>query len=60
MESKKILPKIKMFMWLLENNLLLTKNNMAKKGWIEDLSCCFCNQPESIDLLDLLWAWPIY
>jgi hypothetical protein len=37
--------------WLLENNLLLTKNNMAKKGWIGDLSCCFCNQPESIDQL---------
>jgi hypothetical protein len=60
MESKKILPKIKMFMWLLENNLLLTKNNMAKKGWIEDLSCIITNPRVWWGLLDLLWAWPIY
>ena len=53
----KIPPKIKMFMLFIENKVLLTKDNMARRGWIGDLSCCFCYQHESIDHLFLAIQW---
>jgi hypothetical protein len=40
-------PKIKIFMWLLENNVLLTKENMVRRNWNGDTSCGFCDYFES-------------
>jgi hypothetical protein len=47
----KIPPKIKIFMWLLENKALLTKDNMIKRKWKGDQTCSFCSQDETIDHL---------
>jgi hypothetical protein len=42
--------KIKVFMWFLESNVLLTKdNNLIRKNWNGDASCCFCEHVESVD-----------
>jgi hypothetical protein len=43
----KIPPKIKIFMWLLENNVLLTKENMVRRNWNGNTSCGFCDEFES-------------
>ena len=58
-------PKIKMFMWFLENNVLLTKDNLQKGTGVvilpapsvinlNQLITSFCNQFESIDHLFLV------
>lgn len=47
--KSKIPPKIKIFMWFLENNVLLIKDNLISKRWIGDASCCFCDQEEYVD-----------
>jgi hypothetical protein len=47
----KIPPKIKMFMWCLENGIPLTKDNLKKINWMGDYNCCFCNQIGTIDHL---------
>jgi hypothetical protein len=36
---------------LLENNALLTRDNMAKRGWTGDTSCAFCAHNENIEHL---------
>lgn len=38
----KIQLKIKIFMWLLTNDAILTKDNLVKRKWIGDSSCMFC------------------
>jgi hypothetical protein len=43
--------KIKNFTWLLENNAILTRDNMVKRKWNGDPSCCFCNQMETVEHL---------
>jgi asparagine synthetase B (glutamine-hydrolysing) len=46
-------PKIKVFTWFLENNLLLTKYNLTKKsGWVIP-AAVFCDQAQSSDHLFL-------
>ncbi|WVZ79760.1 LOW QUALITY PROTEIN: hypothetical protein U9M48_027301 [Paspalum notatum var. saurae] len=47
----KIPPKIKIFLWFIENNVLLTKDNTIKRKWDGDPICYFCNQKETIDHL---------
>jgi hypothetical protein len=47
----KIPYKIKIFTWLLENNAVLTKDNMKKRKWAGDPSCMFCPQYESLEHL---------
>jgi len=47
----KIPYKIKIFIWLLEQNAILTKDNMIKRGWVGDPACYFCSLPESCDHL---------
>jgi len=37
----KIPAKIKFFIWLIENNAILTKDNMIKRNWIGDPHCYF-------------------
>jgi hypothetical protein len=43
--------KIKVFMWLLNKNAILTKDNMIKKNWQGDQHCKFCDQDENINHL---------
>jgi hypothetical protein len=43
--------KIKVFMWLLSKNAILTKDNMIKKNWQGDQHCKFCDQYENINHL---------
>jgi hypothetical protein len=44
----KIPLKIKIFMWLIQLNAILTKDNLAKRKWQGDKRCSFCNEEESI------------
>jgi hypothetical protein len=39
----KVPAKIKIFLWLVENNAILTKDNMLKRRWKGDASCYFCD-----------------
>lgn len=43
--------KIKIFMWLMANNAILTKDNLIKRKWCGNSKCVSCNQEESIDHL---------
>jgi hypothetical protein len=36
------------FLWLLANNKTLTRDNLAKRRKVEDGSCLFCNDAESV------------
>jgi len=48
----KIPAKIKIFLWLVAINAILTRDNMIRRKWTGDPSCLFCDQNESIsDLL---------
>jgi hypothetical protein len=47
----KIPYKIKNFMWLVENNAILTKDNMIKRRWAGDPLCQFCNERETVNHL---------
>jgi hypothetical protein len=56
--------KIKIFVWLLKQNRILTKDNLCKKGWNGDKSCVFCQEEETVNHLFLhcqfvrcLWNW---
>ncbi|XP_078173945.1 uncharacterized protein LOC144567651 [Carex rostrata] len=46
-------PKIKVFMWLLSKNRILTKDNLAIKGWLGNHKCQFCLEEETVDHLFL-------
>lgn len=50
----KVPQKIKIFMWLLTNNAVLTKDNMLKRKWIGNPCCMFCSQTETADHLFFL------
>ena len=43
--------KIKIWLWLIEHDAILTKDNLAKRNWSRDMHCLFCNEMESIDHL---------
>ena len=43
--------KITIFLWLVENNAVLTKDNLIRKHWLGSPSCYFCHVDESIDHL---------
>lgn len=51
--SLPIPPKIKVFMWLLSKNKILTKDNLAHKGWLGNIKCQFCSADETVDHLFL-------
>ena len=50
----KIPHRIKIFMWLCENEAILTKDNMIKRKWNGDPSCYFCSASENMDHLFFL------
>ena len=43
----KIPPKIHFFLWLVSHNKILTRDNLAKRQRVDDLSCLFCYETES-------------
>ncbi|WVZ88012.1 hypothetical protein U9M48_034574, partial [Paspalum notatum var. saurae] len=43
--------KIKIFVWFLFKGVILTKDNLFKRNWSGDGSCCFCDTNETIQLL---------
>lgn len=46
-------PKIKVFIWLIEHDKILTKDKLLIRGWIWNPSCQFCSEEETIDQLFL-------
>jgi len=40
--------RIHIFLWLLSNNKTLTRTNLAKRRHVEDITCLFCNENESV------------
>jgi hypothetical protein len=42
---------IKIFTWLLEQNVILTKDNMVRRKWVGGPKCYFCFQNESVEHL---------
>jgi hypothetical protein len=45
--KSKIPNKIKIFMWLVVNDAILTKDNMIRRKWQGDPKCSFCSMNES-------------
>jgi hypothetical protein len=48
--------KIKVFMWFLHRKVILTKDNLVKRNWNDNESCCFCDNknPYNIYFLSVL------
>jgi zinc-binding in reverse transcriptase len=56
--------KIKILMWLVQKQKILTRDNLIQKGWIGSSQCCFCASDESVVHLFLacpfaqqVWFW---
>ena len=47
----KIPPRVQYFLWLLSKNKLLTRDNLGKRRKVEDSTCLFCNEQESLNHL---------
>lgn len=47
----KVPPNIHVFLWLTVHNKSLTRDNLAKRRHVEDVSCVFCDELESIQHL---------
>ena len=43
--------KIKIFLWYLRRGVILTKDNLARRNWHENKTCCFCHEDETIQHL---------
>jgi hypothetical protein len=41
-------PRLHIFLRLLANNKLLTRDNLVKRKKLDDVSCLFCAEPESV------------
>jgi hypothetical protein len=44
----KVPPRIHIFLWLLANNKVLTRDNLAKRRDVDDKTCLFCKEYETI------------
>jgi hypothetical protein len=44
----KIPLKIKVFLWLLFREAILTKDNLVRRNWHKNKMCCFCNSNEIV------------
>ena len=58
----KIPLRIKIFMWFVHKQVILTKDNLIKRRWVGSPRCCFCDHDETIQhlfiecpLAKLLW-----
>ena len=41
-------PQVHIFLWLLSNNKILTRDNLAKRKNVDDKTWLFCNEPISV------------
>ena len=53
---------MKIFMWFVHKQVILTKDNLIKRRWVGSSRCCFCDHDETIQhlflecpLAKLLW-----
>jgi hypothetical protein len=44
----KVTPRIHIFLWLIANNKVLTRDNLVKRGNVDDKTCLFCKVYESV------------
>jgi len=44
-------PRVQFFLWLLANNRVLTRDNLAKMREVNDPTCFFCDEKESVSHL---------
>ena len=44
----KVPPNIHVFLWLIYYNKSLTRDNLAKRRHVDNMSCVFCSEPETI------------
>ena len=58
-----VFPRVHIFLWLLSNNKILTRMNLAKRQHVEDKTCLFCSEQETVGHLffdccvaKVLWA----
>jgi hypothetical protein len=49
--KEKIPSKIKIFLWMVLNNAILTKDNIIKRKWAGDPACYFCPSDETVSHL---------
>ena len=56
--------KIKIFLWLVRQKRILTKDRLSKQGWTGDTKCVYCSHMESVDHLFVnctyarsIWNW---
>jgi hypothetical protein len=57
----KIPPKIHFFLWLVVHNKILTRDNLVKRQSVDDLTCVFCNEPETCThMFFIVWLQKIY
>ena len=49
--GKKVPSNIHVFLWLIYYNKSLTRDNLAKRRQVDDMSCVFCSEPETIQHL---------
>jgi hypothetical protein len=40
--------RLHIFLWLVTNNKVLSRDNLAKRKNMEDMRCLFCDEPESV------------
>ena len=57
-------PCIHVFLWLLANNKILTRDNLAKRRTVDDLTCLFCSEDETchhlfFDCFVAKLVWPV-
>jgi hypothetical protein len=62
----KVPPRIHIFLWFVANNKTLTRDNLLKRRPVEDGSCLFCVEQESVAHLFFVcciarafWCWII-
>jgi zinc-binding in reverse transcriptase len=62
--KSKISLKIKIFLWLVRRNRILSKTNLKNRGWIGSTQCAFCSDEESTDhlfvtchFINSIWQW---
>jgi len=60
----KITLKIKIFLWLVRQKRVLTKDRLNKQGWTGDTTCVYCSQKKTVDHLFVtcnfarsIWNW---
>ena len=61
--KSKVPQKIKIFIWLLTNNVVLTKDNLIRRKWSGSPVCQFCDQNETVGhlfftcpIVKVIWA----